>query len=187
MSPNDPRNTMTHNIETTQPQSAPHNQMILTRVLHAPVERVFQAWTDPSHLLRWFAPEGCQLVIAEYDCRPGGRLHLCIEGPDGSRCWIAGTFMYVEAPTRFAYVTTFSDATGRRLSTAEAGRDPEWPDKVTTGVDFEDQGERTLVTIRQNVASSVAIRTGAQPSWLSQLHRLEDLLRASVSPAQEDQ
>ncbi len=52
-------------------------ELVLTRVFAAPRELVFEAWTDPEHLARWFGPRDSTLPFCKMDVRPGGVLHFC--------------------------------------------------------------------------------------------------------------
>lgn len=148
----------------------------ISRVVGAPRDLVFRAWTEPEMLERWYAPHGCTLELVQMDVRPGGGLHHCIHHPEYGDCWIVGTFREVVPPERLVYTHTFSDAAGRRLTPVQAGREPDWPEEVVTTVTFDDLGGRTRVTIHQTVSEAFAKRTGAHPSWLQMLDRLEDAL-----------
>jgi uncharacterized protein YndB with AHSA1/START domain len=57
-------------------------QITITRVFDAPRDLVFAAWTDPHHLARWFGPATLETPrdSIEIDLRPGGRIHLRMEG-----------------------------------------------------------------------------------------------------------
>ena len=59
-------------------------ELVLTRVINAPPEKVFKAWTDPELLKQWFAPLPYTTPIAEIDLRPGGSNLIVMRGPDGS-------------------------------------------------------------------------------------------------------
>lgn len=152
----------------------------ISRVLNAPRELVFQAWTEPEALERWYAPHGCTLDLRRMDVREGGGFHQCIRNPDHKDCWVVGTFHEVVSPERLVYSTHFSDETGRRLTPVQAGREPDWPEEVATTVTFEDLDGRTRVTIHQTVPETFAKTTGAHPSWLQMLDRLELVLGSTT-------
>jgi uncharacterized protein YndB with AHSA1/START domain len=156
-------------------------QVHISRVINAPREVVYRAWTDPEMLKRWYAPHGCEFHLVRMDLRTGGEFHHCIRNPNFKDCWILGEFLEVDPPNQFSYKTTFSDEAGSRLSPVEAGREPEWPQEVTTTVSFEDLGDRTRVTIHQTVSEEFAKQTGAHPSWLQMLDRLELTLDSAES------
>ncbi|RIK41585.1 MAG: ATPase [Chloroflexi bacterium] len=57
--------------------------MTLTRYISAPRELVFEAWTNPEHLLHWWGPRGFRNTFHEFDMRPGGVWRFTMHGPDG--------------------------------------------------------------------------------------------------------
>jgi len=48
-------------------------EIVLSRVIAAPRERVFQAWSDPKQITQWFGPDGFKVESLECDIRAGGR------------------------------------------------------------------------------------------------------------------
>ena len=60
-------------------------EIILTRVLHAPRELVWQAWTEPQHVANWWGPRGFSTTIKRMDFRVGGVWEHVMRGPDGTR------------------------------------------------------------------------------------------------------
>ena len=50
--------------------------LVLTRLIDAPREKLFRAWTDPEMLKQWFAPQPFTTPVAELDVRPGGARRL---------------------------------------------------------------------------------------------------------------
>ena len=55
-------------------------EIVLSRVVAAPRELVFKAWTDPQHLPLWFGPEGFKVETQEINIRVGGRWRLSSPG-----------------------------------------------------------------------------------------------------------
>src|SRR3954451_16215617 len=77
----------------------------LTHRFEAPRERVFDAWTNPELLRRWWAAgEGWDTPHAEVDLRPGGRYRLSMHDPDsGNVHTVGGEYTDVSRPHRLAY------------------------------------------------------------------------------------
>jgi uncharacterized protein YndB with AHSA1/START domain len=154
---------------------APDRTVVISRVFDAPRELVFEAWTRPDYLMRWFAPHGCTFHIERIDVRPGGGFHSCIR--DGSfECWCVGAYQEIVRPERLVYTLAIADQHGNKVAPAAVGHDERWPQETLLTVTFEDLDGRTGLTLRQNVSESLARQTGAYPSWLEMLERLEDLL-----------
>lgn len=60
----------------------PKLDLVLERTLDLPVEKVWEAWTNPDHMKAWFCPKPWQLVNARLDLRPGGEFHSVMKGPN---------------------------------------------------------------------------------------------------------
>jgi uncharacterized protein YndB with AHSA1/START domain len=58
--------------------------LILTRIIDAPAEKVFRAWTEPELLKQWFAPLPWTTPTVETDVRVGGSSLFVMRGPDGT-------------------------------------------------------------------------------------------------------
>ena len=59
------------------------NEIIISRVINAPREVVFAAWTDSEHLAHWYGPEGFTITTHSIDLRTGGEWRFTMHGPDG--------------------------------------------------------------------------------------------------------
>src|SRR5215217_5860160 len=59
------------------------NEIQITRVYDAPVEAVWDAWTDPAQVAQWWGPRGFTLTTHSKDLRPGGTWRYTMHGPDG--------------------------------------------------------------------------------------------------------
>ena len=57
--------------------------LVLTRLIDAPCEKLYHAWTEPELLKQWFAPLPYITPVAELDVRPGGSSLVVMRGPDG--------------------------------------------------------------------------------------------------------
>jgi len=78
---------------------AREREIVLSRVIAAPRERVFEAFTDPAQIPLWFGPEGFKTETLEADIREGGRWRFIYTGPDGTRWENRMVFLRVEAPS----------------------------------------------------------------------------------------
>jgi len=111
-------------------------EIVLSRVIAAPRERVFQAWTDPAQIVQWFGPDGFTVESLECDLRVGGRWRFIYTGPDGTRWDNRMVFLRLEAP---------------RLIEFEHGSDKdEDPGRFHVIVTFDAQSDgKTVLTLRQ--------------------------------------
>jgi len=64
--------------------STKDRELLLTRVLNAPIELVWEVWTKPEHISKWWGPNGFTNTISKMDMKPGGEWNLVMHGPDGT-------------------------------------------------------------------------------------------------------
>ncbi|GAA0623840.1 SRPBCC family protein [Brevundimonas kwangchunensis] len=69
--------------------------LVLERVIDAPPEKVFKAYTDPAILSQWFAPKPWSITDAVVEPRAGGRFNFVMHGPDGEGFPNTGIFLEV--------------------------------------------------------------------------------------------
>jgi uncharacterized protein YndB with AHSA1/START domain len=82
----------------------------LERTFEAPADAVFDAWTSPEVMRRWFhVEEDWETLEAEVDLRVGGRFRVVMRDPDGSEPVLEGAFTEIDRPRRLAMTCTFSD------------------------------------------------------------------------------
>src|SRR5438093_1311970 len=127
----------------------PTKELIIERVFDAPRERVFDVFTQPEHLQKWWGPMGVGIPLANFEARPGGKIFIAERAPDGGMNFIAGVVREIERPSRVLFAIHFADADGRRVAPpAHSGLGDTWDDDIVTLVTFSAEGRRTRMTIR---------------------------------------
>ena len=137
-------------------------RLTLSRTIRAVPARLFDAWTDPEQLIRWWGPAGVECVGARVDLRVGGDYQLDNRLADGSVITITGRFVVVERPARLVYTwSTDGGTTGEQVT-----------------VRFEPLGEgRTRVEIVHDRIADPAIADRHRMGWAGCLDGLAVLLR----------
>ncbi len=92
-------------------------EIMMTRVFDAPRRLVFEAWTKPEHLLRWFGPHSCPIVACEIDLRVGGAWRFILRGPDGKSLGMRGVYREIKPTERLISTESFDDYPGESLNT----------------------------------------------------------------------
>jgi len=87
----------------------------IVRVLPAPPEEIFDAWTDAASLAVWMAPGSVSRSVVELDPRVGGRFRIVMRGPDRDHAH-EGEYLVVDRPRRLVF-SWISEATGGRATT----------------------------------------------------------------------
>lgn len=78
-------------------------EFVHSRLIDAPRERVFRAFSDPAHLARWWGPNGFTSTFHEFDLRPGGAWRFVMHGPDGGNYPNESVFVDVAPPERIVF------------------------------------------------------------------------------------
>ncbi len=111
-------------------------EIVLVRVLDAPREDVFAAWTDPDAFCQWFGPEGFTCTLREMDVRPGGRARFDMTAADGTT--YTNRFDYLEV------------VPGERLVLDHGSDTDDDPGRFRVTVTLDTQGDgKTVLTLRQ--------------------------------------
>jgi uncharacterized protein YndB with AHSA1/START domain len=126
------------------------DSMVIERNFDAPVELVWQMWTDPEHFRAWYGPDGATIPVANLDVRVGGTRHICmdIRTPDGQmQMWFTGEHREVVENERLVYTERVSDEDGTVPSPTDAGEQPGHPTMTEVHVELEDLGGRTKMVL----------------------------------------
>ncbi len=75
---------------------SPENEIFSSRILHTPMELVYEAFANPVHLKNWWGPEGFTNTIHEFDLQPGGKWLLTMHGPEKGNYENSSVFKIVE-------------------------------------------------------------------------------------------
>ncbi len=145
------------------------SELTITRLVNAPQSLVFNVWTKPELLMRWWGPRDFTCPSCEMDFRPGGAYRTSIRSPDGEDAWMVGRYREIVEPERITFTFAWEDADGKRgLETL-----------VT--VTFTAQGDQTRLIFHQAPFNSLAERDSHRGGWTECLERLE----AYVEPLQQ--
>jgi uncharacterized protein YndB with AHSA1/START domain len=107
------RNTGT--LKVTTPSDC---EIVLTRVFDAPRHLVFEAFSKPELLKRWFGPRGWSLVVCEVDLRVGGGFRFVLRSLDGKEMGMRGVYCEITPPERSVHMESFDDYPGESQVTA---------------------------------------------------------------------
>src|SRR5580698_11396384 len=99
-------------IMATEVMDAPVStrELVLNRILDAPREKVYRAWTEPELLKQWFAPLPYTTPIVEADVRPGGANLIVMRGPDGNEFPNRGVYLEVVENERIVFTNAYVKA-----------------------------------------------------------------------------
>ena len=146
-------------MNTTKPAF----ELEFTRMIDAPRARVYEAWTNPEQIAKWFAPKPYQLIVNKMDFRPSGKFAMSMHGPDGNDFPFTGTYREVVPPAKLSWSGEFPG-------------DP--TDNISTVVTFEEEGSKTKLHVRQSFqVMTAAVKhatAGAKQGWTMTLDQLTE-------------
>jgi uncharacterized protein YndB with AHSA1/START domain len=154
----------------------PDQAIVITRVINAPRELVFKAWTEPDHLKRWWAPKGCTTPVCRVDLRPGGAFHYCMRLSEGREIWGLGIYREIVEPERIVYTDTFADPDGNPVEPSYYGMSARHPKESLVTVTFAVHEGKTTLTLIHSIPVSVEERGGTEQGWNQMFDRLAEEL-----------
>ena len=87
-----------------------NRELVLTRLIDAPRNKLFRCWTEPALLKQWFAPEPYKVVEARMDVRAGGSSLIVMRGPDGPDMPMPGVYLDVVPNERLVFTDAYVSA-----------------------------------------------------------------------------
>jgi uncharacterized protein YndB with AHSA1/START domain len=141
--------------------------LVFERTFDAPRELVWEAFTDPDRVSRWWGPRGTTTTVVEMDVRPGGAWRYVSHAPDRDDGAFFGEYLEIDPPRKFRWTFMFDVEGVGPMGGPE------------THV-LEDLGGRTKVTSTSHMGSSEvidgALATGMMKGAIETWDRLEALL-----------
>ena len=126
--------------------------LVITRIVNAPLELVWKAWTEPEHVMRWWGPKYYSSPSCKIDLRVGGKYIFAMQAPDdqgGMVSYTSGVYQQIVPMKLLEFTQGLSDENGNRIDPAKAGMPPEFPKELRTVVAFRAIGELTELTITE--------------------------------------
>ena len=136
----------------------------ISRTLQHSREKVFEAWTDPKVVARWFAPsDGFRVVVRTLEPRVGGRYAIEMHHPDGGVHTAIGTYRAVERPSKLAFTWSWEN-------------DPSRGEETLVTVELLEHGSHTELVLTHERFASEELRERHNQGWVGCLNRLDPVL-----------
>ncbi len=126
------------------------NAVVIERIFDAPVDLIWQLWTDPTHFKAWYGPDGATIPTAKMDVRVGGTRLVCMEmqSPGGRiQMWFTGEYREVVENERLVYTESMSDENGNVPAPSDTGLAQGAPMTTEVRVELEAIGGRTKMVM----------------------------------------
>lgn len=146
-------------------------EFVLERQFAAPRTLMFQVFTQPGHLKRWWAPRPYTISTCTVDLRPGGVWHYSMRSPEGQEHWARSVYNEIVPPEKLVYTSTFADEHANPIEGV--------PEHLTTVI-FTEEAGKTQVTARIQFASAAALKVAVEMGMVQGLNMTWDYLSEYV-------
>lgn len=152
------------------------HELKITRQLAAPRQSVWRCWTVPSLIEQWYCPAPWRASEADFDLKPGGRMNIVMNGPEGERILTEGCFLKVVPETELIFCDALTE-----------GFVPSGESFMTGYVllsDAADGGTRMVwgALHADEAAVRQHLEMGFEEGWSAAASQLEDIARKLSSP-----
>lgn len=124
-------------MHTITDTSNMERELLISRVINAPPEKLFRAWTEPDLLVQWFTPAPWKTIKADVDVRPGGSSLIIMRSPEGTEFPNHGVYLEVVKNKKLVFTDAYTKAW-----------EPSAKPFMTGVLTFEDLGGKTKYTAR---------------------------------------
>lgn len=157
------------------------NWVRIEREFDAPLDLVWQLWTDPELFKQWYGPNGMAVPVAEMDVKVGGTRKVCMsmQTPERSMTmWFTGVYKEVNAPHRLIYTESMCDEDGTIIPPQQMGMPEGFPDITEVIVDLSEvDGKTKMILVHVGVEAGTAGAGG----WNQAFDKLATLLASQTS------
>jgi uncharacterized protein YndB with AHSA1/START domain len=166
--------------EYLEKESSGKEHFVIARTFDAPLDVMFDMWTNPKHFSRWLPPTGFEMEFIKSDIRPGGSSFYFMSG-QGMKMYGRAEYLKIEKPGRVVYTQQFCDEKGNISRHPGA---PNFPATMLTTVELIAEGPaqtRVVVTwepfgaaTREEIETFVNMRAGMTQGWTGSFDKLEE-------------
>jgi uncharacterized protein YndB with AHSA1/START domain len=172
--------------EYLEKESSGQEKFVINRTFDAPLQTMFEMWTDPKHFAKWLPPTGFDMEFIRCDIRPGGSgfYRMAGGGPNAMKMYGRVEYLKIEKPDRIVYTQQFCDENEK---IARHPMSPTWPETMLTTVTLTAEGpEQTRVAVvwepygnatPQEIDTFVKAKGGMTQGWTGSFDKLEAYLQ----------
>lgn len=169
--------------EFLEMESTKQDIFVINQTFSAPLNLMFELWTDPKHLGKWMGPTGSRIDYLKADIKPGGSAFYCMTGVGDTKIYGRANYLEITKPHQLVYSQHFCDENEKMARHPMA---PTWPEVMKTIVRLEAEGpNKTRVTVKWEVVGDATpleretfnkSKTGMAQGWGGSFEKLEEYL-----------
>jgi len=153
--------------------------VVIERTFDAPIDLIWQMWTDPENFKKWYGPKGFSVPVADMELRVGSKRLICMASPDGGmKMWTTGEYTEIAPNERLVYTESPADENGNVVSPSAMGMPDGYPAITEITVLLEDLGGRAKMVMTH---AGMPAGSGAGGGWAQAFDKLADHIEAVLS------
>jgi len=155
-----------------------HNhELVMTRIFDAPRERLWQAWSEPEKLKKWWGPKVFSAPSSTIDFRVGGKYLHCMRAADGKEYWSTGTYKEIKSLQRIVATDSFADQHGHVVPASYYGMD-NFPTELQLSLEFNSTPDgKTHMTLRHRGLPNNDMIKQCKTGWSESFDKLAACLK----------
>ncbi len=164
-------------------ESSNREEFVINRTFDAPLEVMYEMWTNPKHFSQWLAPTGFTMSFKRADIKPGGSSSYVMTDGGSVKMYGGAKYLEVSKPHRIVYTQQFYD---ENENVSRHPMAPTWPETMLTTVTLAEEGpNRTRVTVAwepyekvspEELATFIKAKAGMAQGWTGSFDKLEEYL-----------
>ncbi|PJI92216.1 uncharacterized protein YndB with AHSA1/START domain [Yoonia maricola] len=150
----------------------------LQRTFDAPIDKVWNMWTDPDLFKQWYGPMGMRVPTAEMDVQVGGtrKVNMTMKTPEREMSmWFIGVYKEINAPHRLVYTESMCEPDGTLIPPQSMGMPEGSPDITEVIVELSEENGKTQMTM---VHVGVPAGTAGEGGWNQALDKLGEMINS---------
>lgn len=169
--------------EYLEKEASGKEKFVINRTFDAPLELMFEMWTNPEHFSQWLAPTGFNMSFIRADIKPGGSTFYFMSNDSGMKMYGRASYLEITRPNRLIYTQQFCD---ENENISRHPMAPTWPETMLTVVTLSDEGNgQTRVTVTwepygkttpEELETFIKARGGMTQGWTGSFDKLEEYL-----------
>jgi uncharacterized protein YndB with AHSA1/START domain len=158
-------------------------KFVINRSFNAPLDVMFNMWTDPKHFSQWLAPAGFTMEFIKADIKTGGSSFYFMSSGDSMKMYGKAKYLEIARPNRIQYTQQFCDENENITRHPMA---PTWPETMLTTVTLSEEGpSQTRVTVTweaygktspEEMETFIKQKAGMTMGWTGSFDKLEEYL-----------
>lgn len=146
--------------------------IVITLIFNAPLVMVWQAWTNPGYLKKWWGPKNFSCPYSDINLHTGGRYLHCKRSPEGRDYWSTGTYLNIINNEQLGFTHSYSDYRGNIVPASFYGIDDGYPLESLVTINFKATGAKTRMSFRQTGLPEGTLRKRVIKNWKQSFEKL---------------